>query len=452
MAKSEIDMTKGSILKNILLYAIPLMLTNALQLFYNAADTMVVGRWAGKNCLAAVGSTGMLTSLLVSIFIGLATGVTIVMSRKYGAGDSDGMNRASHTGVMLGIVSGIGVMIIGFIICRPMLEFLNTPHEIIDLSLLYVRIIFVGVPAQMVYNFGSAILRSVGDTKRPLYIVLCTGLVNVLLNLLLVIVFHMGVAGVAIATVVSHYLSALAVMYILTKSDAVYRISLKSLRFHKAELKDMISIGLPGGLQSSVFALGNMAIGSAVNSFGTAVIAGRSAGSNIEAFVQKSMDALYHTVTTAVAQNYGAKNEKRIKKSIWVAVACSVTTGFVLGYSLFFLGKPLLGLFIVDSPEAMQAGLVYMGVVGLTLFLNGIMDITTGALRGLGYAKGPALCSLIGACGFRVLWTILILPLNKTPWFLYLCQPISWIIVSIVQGTLLLCVWKSAMKKMRAQQ
>lgn len=444
----EIDMSKGSILKNMLMFAFPLMLTTILQLLYNAADTIVVGRWGGPNSLAAVGATGSLTVLLTNLFIGLSVGASVVVSKQYGAKDMQGLKRAVHTTIALGIWSGITATIVGQVICRPVLEMLGTPDEVIDLSVVYMRIIFIGVPAQIVYNFGAAILRSVGDTKRPLYILSVTGIVNVALNLLLVIVFHMNVAGVAIATATAHYLSAAAVLYSLMYSDTSYRLNMKKLKVFKEEAKRIFAIGLPAGLQSAVFSLGNLAVQSAVNSFGTAAMAGRTAGSNIESFVHASMDSFYHATLTSVGQNYGAKNEKRIYKTIGVGLICASIAGLVLGLLAYIFGEFLLSFYIVGSPEAIRQGMIYIAICGLPYFLCGIMNVLTGTLRGLGHSKTPAVCSLIGACGGRLLWVFAILPFNNTTWFLYLCWPISWLTVIIMHTVTFMLVRKKSMQKM----
>ncbi len=446
--KYEIDMTKGSILKNMLLFAIPLMLTNILQLLYNAADTIVVGRWGGENSLAAVGATSTLTNLLVNMFVGLSIGANVTVSKKYGAGDLYGLHKATHTTVALGVIAGIASMIIGQIICRPILQLMDTPADVINLSILYMRIIFIGVPAQLVFNFGAAILRSVGDTRRPLYILSATGIVNVILNLVLVAGFHMDVAGVAIATATSHYLSAAAIMYSLMFSDASYKINLKKLRIYKSEAKEIIAIGVPAGLQSAVFNIGNLVIQSSVNSFGPATMAGRAAAINIEGFVYTSMNSFYQATMTSVSQNYGCKQEKRIYKSIFTGIACAAAAGLLLGLLLYAFAVPLLKLYIVDSPKAIEEGIVYITVVGIPYFLCGIMEVMSGVLRGLGHSKTPAVSSLFAACGFRIFWVFAILPFNHSSWFLYLCSPISWLLVIICHSINFFAVRKKTMIKM----
>ena len=450
--KYEIDMSKGSILKNMIMFAVPLMLSNILQHLYNAADQIVVGRWAGEKCLAAVGATGSITNLLTNLFIGVSIGASVAVSKKYGAKDMDGLRNTTHTTVALGFLCGIVACILGQIVCKPVLQLMGTPEDVIELSVFYMRIIFLGVPAQLVYNFGAAILRSVGDTKRPLYILSVTGMVNVVLNLFLVIGFQMDVAGVAIATATAHYLSAAAIMYSLIHSDTPYRINLKNLKLHKNEVKQIASIGIPAGLQSSMFSIANTVVQSAINSFGAATMAGRAAAASIEAFVYTSMDSFYQATLTSVGQNYGAKQEKRIYKTIGIGAICASIAGLVLGVLVYIFGEQLLSLYIVDSPKAMHEGMVYIIVCGLPYFICGIMNVTTGALRGLGHSKVPAINSLVGACGFRLLWIFFVLPYNHTTWFLYLCWPISWFVVIILNSINFMVIRKKSIEKMYAQQ
>ncbi len=448
----EIDMTKGSILKNMLRFALPLMLTNIMQLLYNAADQIVVGRWAGPHCLAAVGATSSFTVLLTNLFIGLSIGANVAVSKRYGARNLDSLKRATHTTVLLSFFGGIASCILGQLLCRPVLELMGTPQDVINLSVLYMRVIFIGVPAQIIYNFGAAILRSVGDTKRPLYILSVTGIVNVVLNLFLVIGFGMDVAGVAIATATAHYLSAAAIMYSLTTSDTVYRVNLKKLKIHKKEIRDIVSVGIPAAIQSSVFSLSNMVVQSSLNSFGTAAMAGRTAAQSVESFVHTSMDSFHQATVTAVGQNYGGKQEKRIYKSIKTGLACSIVAGLVLGSLVYVFGRQLLGIYIVGNPEAIEYGMLYMMICGLPYFICGIMNVLAGALRGLGHSKISALNSVICTCGFRIFWIFAVLPFVPEAWFLFLCWPILWILVSICHTINLLAVRKKTMQKMYAHQ
>ncbi|MBE7010752.1 MAG: MATE family efflux transporter [Ruminococcaceae bacterium] len=448
----ELNMTEGSILKNVLLFAFPFMLSNILQLLYNAADLVVVGRFAGHDAMAAVGATGALINLLVNVFLGFSLGVSVVVSRKYGAKDAEGISRAVHTSVVLAVISGVLAMIVGFIFSKRLLILMDTPEgPVLDGATLYMKIIFAGVPAMIFYNFGAAILRAVGDTKRPLYILAMTGIVNVVLNLILVLGFGMSVEGVAIATATSNYLSALAVLYILIASDSVYKIYPKELKIYKKELLEVIRIGLPAGIQGSVFSLSNSVIQSAVNSFGAAAIAGSTASGNIEGFIYTSMNSFYQATVTSVSQNYGAKNEKRINQSITIPMICAIVTGVILSGLCILFCEPLLGIYITDSVEAMAFGRSRLYTICIGYFLCGIMDVLTGALRGLGSSTLTMINSLVGACGFRIFWILMILPNFRSPEALFLCFPFSWLAVIIMHFVCLIFVKHRAMKKLQAQ-
>lgn len=450
--KYELNMSEGSITKNIFLFVIPLILGNMLQLLYNAADIIVVGCWAGSNATASVGATSSLNNLLICVFTGISIGVSVVVSKSYGSRDRKKIHRAVHTAVLLSFIAGGLGLIIGQLLSGFALRLMGTPEgEVFDGALLYMRIFFIGVPAVLVYNFGAAILRSFGDTRRPLYILGFSGIVNVVLNLILVIKFHMGVAGVAIATAVSNYLSATAVILILVRSDTVYKTDMKNLRLYPEELKDIIKIGLPAGLQSSVFNLSNTVIQSAVNSFGTAAMAGSAAGASIEGFVYTAMNAFSQAAITSVSQNYGAKNQKRIVQSIFVSILWVTVVGFVLGLITVIFATPLLKIYIPDSPEAIDYGRIRMIITGLPYFLCGIMDIVGGSLRGMGHSTAAAINSLFGACGTRLLWVSFVLPFKRTMLVLYACWPISWLIVMALQIVTLIIYFKSDMKKMYAQ-
>lgn len=447
--KYEIDMSQGSITKNVIRFAIPLMLANVLQVLYNAADVVVVGRFAGTDALASVGATGSLFSLLVNLFAGTALGASVLVSRKYGARDSQGVKRASNTSVFVGLIAGLLAMVVGQVFSRPLLVHMDTPAgTILDGAALYLKIIFLGVPATMVYNFGASVMRGVGDTKRPFYILMATGIVNVVLNLIFVIVFHMGVAGVAIATIVANYLSAAAVIYYLMNSDGDYRIDIKKFKLYKEEVVEILKIGLPAGLQSMVFGLSNTVIQSGVNSFGDAAIAGNAAAGNIDGFIYQAMNAFYQATITCVSQNYGAKRKDRLKKSVYVPMLCAAIVGGVLGLLVVALARPLLGIYITDSTVAVDFGQIRIIVSTLPYFLVGIMEVLCGAIRGLGHSNITFFNSIIGACGLRIAWITFVLPLHKTAEVLYLCWPISWVVVIIFHTVTLLFIWKKSIRKM----
>lgn len=444
-----VDMVNGPIFKSIIMFVVPLTLSNFLQLLYNAADTIVVSRWAGSEAMASVGATGSLSTLIIGMFVGLSVGASVTVSKAIGARDHERVSRAVHTSMLLSLILGVAAMIVGLILSRPLLELMGTPEgRVIDGAALYMYIYFLGMPAALVYNFGASILRAAGDTRHPLYILSFAGIVNIVLNLFFVISLHMDVAGVAIATTISNVVSAVAIVIVLIRSETAYRLSIKSLRLHKEELIEVIKVGLPAGIQGSVFSLSNTLIQSAVNSFGAVAIAGNSAASSIEGFVYHAMNAFYQATLTAVSQNYGAKQEKRMHKYMMTSLACVSVVGFTLGCLSTIFSRQLLGIYIVDSKEAIDFGVIRIIYSGLPYFLCGIMEVQSGMLRGLGYSTGAMINSLIGACGFRVLWVLLILPLNHTPEILFLCWPISWIVVIIMHETYYMIIRKKAMQKM----
>lgn len=447
----EIDMSQGSIFKNLFNFAIPLMLTSILQLLYNAADIVVVGRWTGSTALAAIGATSSLYALLVNVFLGLSVGVGVIVSKIYGAKDTYGLNKTSHTAVLLGIIIGFITMLAGVFFCRPLLSLMDTPADVIDLSVLYMRIIFLGMPASMLYNFGAAVLRSVGDTKRPLYILAITGAIKVMLNLFFVVAFHMGVVGVAVATVIVNFLSAGAIMYSLMFSDAPYRISLRNLKVDKEETVSIIRIGLPAGLQAGLFSLSNMVIQSAINSLGTAAIAGNSAAYNIECFIYAAMTAFHQGTLTSVSQNYGAKNEKRIYKTVYVAILCSVVSAVLLGVLSVIFARPLLGIYITDSPEAIAFGVQRMIIVHLPYFLVAVMEQLAGLLRGVGSSALPAVNVFLSTCVLRVLWVFFVFPLNPSFYSLYACYIPSWTLSIILHFAGFMTIRKKTMSIMMEQ-
>jgi len=448
-AKFEIDLSKGPILKNIIKFAVPLMLASMLQLFYNAADIIVVSRYAGSSAMASVGASSPVVNLIVNFFIGISVGGSIVVSRNYGAKDDEGIYRAVHTSVLLGVLIGILVFFVGEVAAEPFLLLLGTPEgKVLEGAALYIRILFVGMPASLVYNFGAAILRAVGDTKRPLYILAISGIVNVLLNLLFVIGLGMGVEGVAIATVVAHYISMFMVLYALVGTDRNYRLILKELRIYKKELKEILKIGLPAGIHSSVFSFSNVIIQSAVNSFGSAAIAAGTACGNIEGFIYAMKNAFAQATITSVSQCYGAKNEERMKKCVKVSLWCMLIGGATLCVLVTVFARPLLSIYITDSPEAMDYGVKRMVITALPYFVGGIMEVLTGYLRGLGYSSISTINSFVGVCGFRIFWVFVIFPIFRTYEMLYLCWVLSWITVIILHTISLSFVRKKAIANM----
>ena len=424
-----IDMCSGPIVSRLLLFAGPLMLSSILQLLFNAADVIVVGKYAGDNSLAAVGMTGPLINLLVSAFLGLSIGSNVLASRYYGSGDDAAMSRTVHTSILVSFISGIVLAVVGIIFSTQILEWMRAPGETLQLGSLYLRIYFLGMPASMLYNFGSALLRAVGDTKRPMYYLLAAGVVNVILNLFFVISLHMDVAGVATATVISQVISAYLVIRCLMKERGPLQLRLKSLAIDKATFIRIVRIGVPASFQGMLFSISNVIIQSSVNGFGATVVAGNSAAQNIEGFVYVSMNAFYQACISFISANVGARKTERINRILVRAQICVIATGLILGGSSYLFGYQLLNIY-TDSRAVMDAGITRMMYVCLPYFLCGMMDVMVGGLRGLGYAILPMIVSLIGACGLRLVWifTLFQMPMFHETRFLYITYPISWVV------------------------
>ena len=435
----EIDMCNGPILSKMLRFSIPLMCSSVLQLLFNAADIVVVGRWAGDNSLAAVGSNTALIGLLTNLFVGLAVGANTLAAKYYGARDRDALHRVVHTSILLSIISGLVLTVVGVFGARTILIWMQTPENVLDLATLYLRIYFLGMTATMVYNFGAALLRAEGDTQRPLYFLSLAGVVNIVLNLFFVIVCKLDVAGVAIATVISQC---------MVKDTGPLHLDLKKMRLHPQAMRQILRIGLPAGFQGILFSLSNVVIQSSVNTFGEVIMAGNSAAANIEQFVYVSMNAMYQATISFTSQNYGAGNYHRIRKIMIRAQGCVLVVGLVLGNAATLAGRVLLSIY-TTSPPVIEAGLVRMGIVCTTYALCGMMDVMVGGLRGIGYSIMPMLVSLVGACGLRLLWiaTIFQLPQFHTIQTIYWSYPISW---AITFGVHVICfLW--AMKKVKRQ-
>lgn len=442
MKKSyEMDMCNGPIFKKLLIFALPLMLSGILQLLFNAADIVVVGKFTGSHALAAVGSTGALINLFVNVFIGFSIGTNVLVAQYFGARDEKNLQETVHTSILLGIVGGFILIVAGIVFAKPMLEWMDTPDNVLEHAVLYMRIYFVGMPAMLVYNFGAAILRAIGDTKRPLYYLLSAGVINVVLNLFLVIVLDMGVAGVATATVASQVVSAVLIVRCLMQSEGIYRLNLHELKLHRKKLVRIVQIGLPAGLQGAVFSLSNVLIQSSVNSFGSVAMAGNTAAGNIEGFVYTSMNAIYQTALSFTSQNVGGGRQDRIPKIIFQCMAIVIVIGAVMGNLAYQCGPFLLGIYSSD-PEVIQFGMSRMQIICQWYFLCGIMDVAVGILRGLGYSVIPMLVSLTGACGLRVLWIFTVFAWKHSLFVLYLSYPITWIVTFTVHLICLLVIWK----------
>lgn len=444
--KYEIDMCNGPLLGKILIFYIPLMLSGILQLLFNAADIVVVGRFAGNESLAAVGSTSSLTNLIVNLFIGLSVGANVLVARYYGAGQKDELKEMVQTAVATAFVSGVFLIFAGFFVSRPALGWMGTPKDVIDHSVLYMRIYFGGMPFMMVYNFGSAVLRAVGDTKRPLYYLLIAGVVNVVLNLIFVIVFSMGVAGVASATVISQAISAVLVVRCLIRSDSVYRLEMKGIRIASDKLLKMVQIGIPAGMQGALFSISNVLIQSSVNSFGSVAMAGNTAGSNIEGFVYTAMNAFHQAAISFCGQNYGAQKYKRIGKVLLICEGLVIVVGAVMGNAAYFFAGTLLRIYSPDL-EVIRYGVLRLSYICVTYFLCGMMDVIVGALRGMGYAIMPMLVSLTGACLFRVVWIYTVFQKYRTLECLYISYPISWALTFLVHLVCFAVVYRKVLKR-----
>lgn len=425
----EIDMCSGSIPKKLLLFAIPLMCSSVLQLLFNAADIIVVGRFAGDNSLAAVGSNTALINLLTNLFIGLSVGANVLAARYYGANKMNELSRTVHTSMAIGLISGLFLTAVGIIFAGYLLELMQTPQNVLELAKVYLRIYFVGMPAMMIYNFGSALLRAAGDTKRPLYYLLLAGVVNVLLNLLFVIALKMDVAGVALATVISECISAYLVVRCLMQEEGGIKLMLSELKIDPDKLKNILKIGLPAGFQGVVFSLSNVVIQSSVNLFGETVVAGNSAAANIEGFIYVAMNSFYQAAISFTSRNVGAGKYSRINKILIYSLICVIATGVILGWTAYFFGRQLLSIYS-SGAAVIEAGMVRIGVVCVTYALCGMMDVMVGSLRGLGYSVMPMIVSMLGACGLRLVWIATVFQIDRfhTPFIIYLSYPVTWII------------------------
>lgn len=431
--KYAMDMCSGPVLGKMLLFALPLMCSSILQLLFNAADIIVVGRFAGDNSLAAVGSNTALINLLTNFFLGLSIGANVLVARYCGAKKDKEVSQTVHTAMLLSIYSGILLTFIGCIGARRILIWMQTPEDVLPLAALYLRIYFIGMTATMLYNFGSAILRAVGDTKRPLYYLTIAGIINVILNLFFVIVCRLDVAGVAIATVISQCISALLIVRCMMKEEGSIHMELSLLRIDGDKFGRILQIGLPASFQGMVFSFSNVIIQSSINSFGAITVAGNSAAANVEGFVYVSMNAFHQAAISFTGQNIGASKYDRINRILYVAEGCVIVIGLLLGNLAVLFGPTLLALY-TSSSAVIEAGMVRMQIICSVYALCGMMDVIVGSLRGMGYAVMPMIVSLIGACGLRLIWifTFFRMETFHTQASLYLTYPVSWLITFLV--------------------
>ena len=423
----ELDMIHGKLIPKVATFALPLMATSILQLLYNAADVIVVGRFTGPEALAAVGSTGALINLIVNVFLGLSVGTNVIAAHYYGASDFANMRETVHTSIAVSVIGGVAVGAFGVAFGGMFLEWMGSPAEVLPLATRYIRIFFLGMPFNMLYNFGAAVLRAVGDTRRPLYFLTVAGLVNVVLNLIFVIVFHMGVAGVALATITSQLISAVLVVLCLIRSPGYLHLDVKNLHIRRDKLAAIAKIGLPAGFQGACFSISNVLIQSTVNGYGAIVVAGNAASQNLENFIYASMNAFHQAAITFVSTNVGAGKNGRIRKTMGACLLLVTAVGAGMGLIAYALSAQLLGIYSPE-PEVVAAGLIRLQLFGLTYFLCGMMDVLCGVMRGMGATMAPMLVSVVGACGFRIFWIYAILPLHPTLLMLYIGYPVSWIL------------------------
>lgn len=447
----DMDMCNGALATKILRFALPLIIADVLQLTFNAADVVVVGKFVGDTSQAAVTSTGSLINLLIKLFLGLGVGVNVIVARALGSGDRSRISAVVHTAVVTGAVAGLFLTCVGELFAPVMLRLMGSPENVIGLSTLYLRVYFIGLPGALCYNFGAALLRARGDTKRPMYFLTLAGVVNVVLNLIFVVFFHWDVAGVAAATAVSKYVSAILVLWCLYQETGPMHLDPTKLKIDWDALKDIARIGLPAGFQSSLFSLANVTVQSAVNSMGEVVMAGAGAGANIGGFIYTSANAFYQSATTFTSQNYGAKKPDRVDRVFWWCMLFAVTIPTVVGLAAYAFGPALLNIYTND-PEVVRQGLIRLLCVGTCYGLCGIMEVGIGALRGLGFSTGPTIISLLGSCGLRIVWVATVFQKYSTPQSLYICWPISWVVTGLVLCVFFFFVRPGVYAKIAAQK
>lgn len=428
-------MLEGSLFPSIVSYTIPIILTGLLQLLFNAADLVIVGQFCGSVSVAAVGATGAITNLIVNLFIGLSVGAGVTVAHGLGSREDVVVHNTIHTAIPTALVSGVVLTVVGISLAEPLLRLMGTPENVLPLSSVYMRIYFAGITSTMVYNFAAAILRAAGDTKSPLIFLAVAGMVNVVLNIVFVTVFDMNVAGVALATTISQGISAVLVTIALMRRKDSCRLELKKMAIHSEQLKKMVRIGLPAGIQGSLFSISNVMIQSSINSFGDILMSGNAAAGNIEGFVYVCMNAFHQTAVNFIGQNAGARQYKRVAKTVGICLGCVTVVGLALGAVVYAFGENLLSLYITDSQEAISWGMIRFVYVLLPYFICGLMDVSTGALRGLGESFLPMVISILGVCGIRIGWicTLFQIPALHTPQSLYISYPISWAITFLCQ-------------------
>lgn len=442
-------MCEGALFPKIVSFTVPLILSGILQLLFNAADMIVAGRFVGKNALAAIGSTSSLINMLVNVFLGLSTGGNVLVARFFGSKRDKDVHETVHTAISLSLISGVLLAVIGIIFAPKLLIMMGTPEEVLPLSSLYIRIYFAGMPMCMLYNFGAAILRAIGDTKRPLIYLTISGAINAICNVIFIVVFHMGVDGVAYATVLSQTLSAIMTLICLMNTEESYKFEFKKLHIYKDKFGQILRLGLPAGFQGAIFSISNVLIQSSVNSFGADAMAGNTAACNLEGFVYVAMNSFHHTCLSFTSQNYGAKKFDRIKKTLITCMICVTVVGLTLGGLSYLFGRNLLAIYAGnnDKDVVIYYGMKRMAIIMLTYFSCGTMDVCVGAIRGLGYSVMPMIVSLLGACGMRILWIFTIFKSFHSLQSLYISYPISWTLTTIAHLVCLAIVFDKTKKR-----
>ena len=430
--KYEIDMCNGSIMDKLISFSLPLMLSGILQLMFNAVDIVVVGRFSGSQALAAVGSTTALINIFTNLFIGISLGANVLAARFYASGKEKEMSETVHTAITLALISGIIMAVVGLVLAKGALRLMGTPADVIELSTLYMRIYFCGMPFFMLYNYGAAILRAVGDTKRPLVFLIISGVANAGLNMILVIIFHMGVAGVGIGTVISQFISCILVLRCLYKSEGCYQLRFSKLRIQKVYLRQIFQVGIPAGIQSTVINFSNALLQSSVNSFGSTAMAGYTAANNILGFLYASVNAVTQACMSFTSQNYGVGKYKRMDRVLINCLILSVVISGVLGCGSYAFGTEILKVYTED-PKVIQCGLEILSMTTVTYFLCGIMDLFPGALRGMGRSGVPMILSIIGTVGTRIVWIFMLFPQHRSLKFLFISYPASWLFTIVMQ-------------------
>lgn len=444
-------MVNGSIMDKMISFALPLMLSGILQLLFNAVDIIVVGRFSGSQSLAAVGSTSSLINMLTNLFIGISLGANVLAARFYAAGKHKEMSETVHTAIATAFVSGVIMIFVGILLSRPALELMDTPSDVIELSTLYIRIYFLGMPFFMLYNYGAAILRAVGDTKRPLIFLVISGVVNACLNMLLVIVFHLDVAGVAIATVISQVISCVLVIGCLYKTDAVYRLRFKKLRINRKYLVQILRIGIPAGLQSTLISFSNVLLQSSVNSFGSIAMAGYTAANNILSFLYMAANAVTQACMSFTSQNFGARKPKRMDRVIIDGMILQFVICLILGTLAYVFGSQISSIY-TDNSDVIKCSVEILALTTIPYFLCGIMDAWPGIIRGMGRSTVPMILCIIGTVGVRILWIFFFFPHHRTLRYLFISYPVSWIATIIMQLAYFFIIRKEIHRELNAPE